>query len=444
MSSATAGESARELEGAPALYPNRGYAWFALALLLFVYTCSFIDRQLLSILVQPIRADLGLSDTEISLLQGFAFALFFATFGVPLGAVADRSNRRNLIMAGLVTWCLATAACGLSHSFFTLFIARVIVGAAEACLSPAAYSLISDLFRPENRARAIAIYASGAYFGAGMGFLAGGQVVVLAENAIRTFDIATLSSWQLSFIVAGLSGLVLPPVLLLLREPSRKGRLSTSGKPPRTKDGLRFLLDRRKFYVPFLATLCVTSIINYNLFSWTPTLLQRQFGFSLPASGAIFGVILLTGGLAGMALAGILIDRVRTDRREALALHICAIATALVLPSILMATLSDNSDLAIAGFAGAIFFIALIVPLGPFVVQAISPNEYRGFAASIYILVLNIIGLGFGPTMSAMIAEAFGLTLGHALSWLAIALLPPSAALFLLAARRVKDVESYL
>jgi MFS family permease len=210
------------------------------------------------------------------------------------------------------------------------------------------------------------------------------------------------------------------------------------------KEGMAFLLQRWKFYLPFLATLSITSIVNYNFFAWTPTLLQRGFGFSLPESGLIFGTILLVSGPIGMVVAATFIDRARKTRREVMALLVCTVATVLAIPFILMATLSKSFEIATIGFAGVIFLIAVIVPLGPFVAQATAPNEFRGFAASVYVLVLNVIGLGFGPTISAMIADTFGLTIAQAIAVISIVLMPISGWLFFVAVRRVRQVESYL
>ena len=202
-------------------YPPLRAAWIALALLLLAYTCSFIDRQILSLLVQPIRADLEISDTQLSLLQGISFAFFYSILGIPFGMVADRWHRRNLIIAGLLAWSVATAFCGLVDTFGGMFIGRMAVGVGEACLAPAAYSLISDSFRPEHRGRALTLYSSGSYVGAGLALVAGGGVIAFSGDASAV--LAKLgferAPWQTVFLVVSLFGIVLAPFLLFIREP---------------------------------------------------------------------------------------------------------------------------------------------------------------------------------------------------------------------------------
>lgn len=158
------------------VFPTLRYAWYAVAVLLVVYSIAFVDRIILNLLVQPIRADLGLSDTGISLLQGLAFTIFYSIFGLILGRWADRNNRKRMIIAGVIVWCLATAACGFAQNFWQLFVARIFVGAGEAALSPAAYSLICDSFRREHRSRAISTYSMGIYVGIGSALIFGGSL----------------------------------------------------------------------------------------------------------------------------------------------------------------------------------------------------------------------------------------------------------------------------
>src|SRR6185436_764223 len=214
--------------------PNPAYAWFVVIVLTLAYTCSFIDRQILTLLIEPIRRDLHISDTQVSLLGGLAFSIFYTTLGIPIARLADQTHRRNLMAAGLAFWSLMTAACGLARSFWGLFAARVGVGVGEAALSPAAFSLLADYFPPRKVALAVSVYSMGLYFGAGLALMIGGSVVKAVSSA-PMHDLPVVGevfSWQLTFfIVAALS---LPVLLLmsLIRGPMRRAH----GRPAATTD----------------------------------------------------------------------------------------------------------------------------------------------------------------------------------------------------------------
>lgn len=215
--------------GAPsadaAPWPSPLRAWIVVGLLMVAYTSSFIDRQIMSLLVEPIRADLGITDTQFSLLAGLAFSIFYSVMGLPLGWLADRMSRRMIILVGMIAWSIMTALCGLATSFLALFIARVGVGIGEAALSPAAYSLISDYFPPERRARAISAYAMGPYLGSGLALIIGGQVIEAASRMgpFTIEGLGTFAPWQAVFFAVGLPGVIIALLFLLIREPERRG-----------------------------------------------------------------------------------------------------------------------------------------------------------------------------------------------------------------------------
>ena len=273
-------------------YPELRYACLVLALLLVVYTYSFIDRQVISLLVEPIKAQLHISDTELSLLQGTSFALFYSILGIPIGILADRLNRRNLIIAGLILWSLATVLCGLANSFGALFAGRVAVGVGEACLAPAAYSMISDYFRPEHRGRALTLYTSAIYLGAGLAFVIGGRVVSYAQTStdlMMGFG-GSLAPWQAVFILVGVAGIALAPILLLAREPARHDRAAAAQNTNVSlREALVFLNARSGFFVPLMGALACIPIVNYAYFAWTPAMLQRQHHWPVQSTGYAFG-----------------------------------------------------------------------------------------------------------------------------------------------------------
>ncbi len=314
------------------LYPPLRAAWMALALLLLAYTCSFIDRQILSLLVHPIRTDLAISDTQLSLLQGISFAFFYSILGIPFGMVADRWHRRNLIIAGLLAWSVATAFCGLADTFGGMFIGRMAVGVGEACLAPAAYSLISDSFRPEHRGRALTLYSSGSYVGAGLALVAGGGVIAFSDDAASA--LAQLgfarAPWQTVFLVVSLFGIILAPFLLLIREPLRRGRVAAR---PTIAEGLRVFRTRATYYVTLVLALSFIGVVNYSFLAWTPTIFERRYGWQPQEIGPLFGIILMVLGPGGTALGGYIVDKVKTVPSDRMAALLCVIGTLTAIPS---------------------------------------------------------------------------------------------------------------
>ena len=219
----------------PESYPSTGYAWFVVGLLTLAYVFSFIDRQILNLMVKPIQKDLGISDTGMGLLMGASFAVFYTFFGIPLGRLADTRSRRLIICCGIAVWSLMTAGCGLTKKFWQLALMRMGVGVGEASLSPAAYSLISDYFRPELRSTAISVYSMGIYIGSGLAFILGGLVIGFTseQESFVVPIVGAVRSWQLVFFVVGLPGLLVAVLMLAIREPARKGlRSSKRGVGP--------------------------------------------------------------------------------------------------------------------------------------------------------------------------------------------------------------------
>ena len=202
-------------------YPNPAYAWYVVCILTIAYMFSFLDRQILALLVEPIRADLNISDTQMSLLQGLAFGIFYTLLGIPIGRLADRRSRRSIIAIGISIWCVMTAACGLAKNFGQLFLARVGIGIGEATLNPSAYSLISDYFPREKRARPMSFYNMGVSLGAGTAMVLGGQIIswVFSQPQPVLPLVGTLFHWQVVFIMVGLPGLLIAFLMVTVREP---------------------------------------------------------------------------------------------------------------------------------------------------------------------------------------------------------------------------------
>ncbi len=234
--------------------PSSLSAWYAVIILLLAYVLSFVDRIIMSLLVIPIQKDLGISDTQMGLLMGLAFAIFYTVVGIPIARLSDAKSRKIIVSIGIFLWSIMTAVCGLARSFIELFLARVGVGVGEATLSPAAYSMIADYFPEEKLGKAIAVYQSGALFGSGIAFIIGGAIVglIVNSNATSLPFLGELQPWQLAFIIVGLPGVLMALVMLTVKEPKRTGIKEDLGETVSIKDAINIWLKTGKFIFLFL------------------------------------------------------------------------------------------------------------------------------------------------------------------------------------------------
>ena len=377
-----------------------GARHYVLALLVVVYTFNFIDRQILSILIEPIKTELDLSDTQMGFLTGFAFALFYATLGIPIARFADRSNRRNLIAAALGIWSIMTALSGLALNFWHLLAARIGVGIGEAGCSPPAHSIISDYYPAEQRATALGIYSLGIPVGIMFGLFAGGWI-------------NEYFGWRVAFFVVGIPGLALAVLVrFTMREPERgmaEGRVATSDQPS-ILETLAFLWAKPSFrHLAFAAAL--TAFVGYGVVTWVPAFLIRSFGMTTGEIGTWFGLILGIPGGIGIALGGYLADRLGA-KKTSWYLWTTAIALFIATPFNVFAYLGSTSTIAL---------VAMIVPvfLGNFYqattfsqTQGLVELRMRAVAAGILLFIINIIGLGLGPLAVGMLADILEPTYG--------------------------------
>lgn len=380
---------------------SAGYARYALGLLFLVNVCNFIDRQILAILLDPIKRDLGVSDTAMGFLTGFAFALFYALAGLPIARWADRGSRRSIIALGMVLWSAMTAVSGLARSFAQLAIARVGVGVGEAACAPSAHSLISDYFPPERRATALSVYAMGTYVGVMIGFLAGGWLT-------EFFD------WRTAFLVVGLPGLALAAVVrLTLREP-RRGQSETAPVDNRSlpvPELLRFLLARRSFVYLQVAS-SLHAFAAYGFVLWAPSFLGRVHGMGPAEIGSWLALISGPGGAAGVYLVGKLSDRLCPDEPRWY-MWLPALTCLLPLPFTLGFLMLDSPGWAMACYAPHVILGAGYV--GPMyaATQALVKVRMRAQAVAIHLLLANLIGLGAGPQVVGILSDAFASTAGN-------------------------------
>ena len=385
---------------------NPVYAWYVVAVLMLAYTLSFIDRQILSLMVGPIRADLGISDTGFSLLSGFAFALFYTLMGIPLGRYADNHNRRNLIVVGIVFWSMMTAACGLARQFWQLFLARMCVGVGEAALSPAAYSLITDYFPRRLLGRAISLYGAGIYIGAGLAYIVGGVVIELVANAppVSIPVFGSLRAWQLVFFVVGLPGILVALVTLTIREPARTGMAEAEQEIP-FREVLLYMLRRRNTFLPYMFGISFVSLLAYGVLAWLPEFVHRSYGWKVADAGIVTGSIILVAGTTGIFSGGVSADALMRKGYKDAHLRAVLIGSACLTPFALLFPLMPSAMGAFTLFAGYIFFVGYHYGIIPSGLQIIVPNRMRGQVSAIYLFINNIIGLGFGPTLVGLFTD---------------------------------------
>lgn len=389
------------------------YRAYVLFILVVVYTFNFIDRQIVGILAVPIKADLALTDTQLSLMGGLAFALFYTFLGIPIAMLADRKSRTWIMTAALAIWSAMTALCGLAQNFTQLFLARLGVGVGEAGGVAPAYSLISDYFPPEKRARALSIYSFGIPVGSALGILLGGVLTSYLD-------------WRSAFIIVGLAGLAIAPIFrLTMREPKRggfdgKGAVTT---PAKLSDVIRVLTHKPSFWgLSFGAA--SSSMMGYGLIFWLPSFFVRSYGDALPTffswmpaflvpadpspllfASYFYATILLLGGVAGIWFGGAMADRYGPDRKAAYAL-VPAGAFLATIPFFIIGVLAPSLWVAFPAFV-ALQALSLVW-LGP-VISAfqhlVQPNM-RATASAIFLFINNLVGIGVGNLVIGVLSDS--------------------------------------
>jgi predicted MFS family arabinose efflux permease len=369
-------------------------ARFALAILVLVYAVNFIDRQLLTVLLQPIKEDLGVSDSALGLLTGFAFAVFYTFAGIPIARLSDRGSRRAVMAVGIAFWSLMTAASGLARSFGQLALARIGVGVGEASATPAAHSLISDYFPPERRTRAIAIYNTGTSIGILFGLLLGG---VLKEAY----------GWRATFAIVGLPGLLVALLVrLAIPEPPRglsEGR-ADSGETPSARETVRHLAALASFrHMTWAAALY--AITSYGLLAWAPTFMVRVHELGYAETGLKLGLVIGIASFAGVLLSGMLCDFLA--RRDARWLAwVPALAALGLTPFTVAFALAPDADVALWAYVPVNLLTAVFAAPTYAVAQGLAQLRMRAMASAIVLFVLNLVGLGLGPTLVGVLSDA--------------------------------------
>jgi MFS family permease len=380
------------------------YRSYVLIVLVLVYTFNFIDRQIVGILAVPIKSELHLSDSQLGVMGGLAFALFYTLLGIPIARLADRVSRTGIMTAALALWSLMTAVCGLTQNFAQLFLARVGVGVGEAGGVTPAYSLICDYFPPKERARALSAYSFGIPIGSAVGIVLGGFIT-------------SIMSWRAAFFIVGFAGLLITPLLkFTVREPERgtldpvRTDADRAAGAPSLLTIIGVLARKPSFWGLSLGASCA-SMMGYGLFFWAPSFLVRSFHLSLLHASLAYGGLVLVGGLLGIWLGGVLADRYGDERRGMYA-FIPAIAFIATLPFYVAGVLSTTLWIS---------FAVLLVPtalglawLGPVLtaVQHLVPAHMRATASALFLFINNLIGIGLGSTLIGLVSDSMRLRFG--------------------------------
>ncbi len=385
-------------------YPRPRYAWFVVGVLTLAYISSFIDRQILSLLVAPIRRDLGISDTGMSLLMGLSFAVLYTVLGLPIGRLADSRSRRAIMAWGIAVWSVTTALCGLARTFNQFFLARVGVGVGEAALSPAAYSLLTDYFPKERLSTALSVYSSGIYIGGGLALIIGGLVIkaVSAAGLWMLPIVGAVEPWRTVFFAVGLPGLLIALLVLTVREPVRRG---ATARPLPTAETARYVRDNARMFGCHHVGIAFVSLAAYAANAWIPTVFVRNFGWTLPRIGLVYGVIIMVFGTLGIMSGGHYADRALRRGVADAKMRTCLIGAAGMLCVTVLFPLASTGVLAAVLLAPMTFFGAFPYGAAAAAVQELTPNRMRAQISALYLFVVNIIGLGLGPTAVALFTD---------------------------------------
>lgn len=390
---------------------SNAYAWYVVLLCMLAYIFSFIDRQILALMIEPIKADLNLSDTQFSLLHGLAFSLFYAFMGLPLAYLADRFSRPKIIAVGIVFWSIATALCGLSKSFIQLFFSRMGVGVGEATLSPAAYSMFSDMFSKDKLGRAVAVYSSGSFVGGGIAFLVGGYVIGLLKNMslIEVPLLGAIKAWQMAFILVGLPGVFIGLLFILtVRDPQRKGqRLDAQGHVEKTsmKKAFKFIKKHSTTFGCHYFGFTFYAMALYCLISWTPAFYMRKYGLTPTEAGYMLGTVMLVANTLGVFCAGWLNDWfIQKGRKDAPMITGVMGIVGLIIPMIVFTQVSELW-LSVALLVPAMFFASFPMPISTTAMQMLAPNQIRAQISAVFLLISNLVAVGIGTTLVALMTD---------------------------------------
>ncbi len=389
-----------------AIYPTSSRAWAMTILLMLANILSFVDRSILGLLSEPIKADLGLKDDSLGLLMGPAFALFYVSMGLPLGWLADRQRRTWIVSAGIAVWSLATAASGIARNFIELFLARMGVGVGEATLSPCAMSMIGDSFSPEKRGKPVAFYSMGLALGSGLASLIGAAVLVWAKTSDGTIlpVVGAVAPWQFVFFILGIPGIILALAFLCLAEPPRqKDSNGDAAKPGSLRETTRTILADKAAFIGITSMVCVMAITAYS-HGFMPSAFARSYGWEPQQFAFANGLSTLLVGPASLAVIGWQIDRMRARGVQDAPIRILIAGFIALIPTSAAILFMPTAWSALALNAINTVPFAMVTAAGIICLLDIAPVKVRAQTVALYYMAISITGLGLGPTTAGYLS----------------------------------------
>jgi MFS family permease len=393
-------------------WPSPGRAWYGVFVFALALMINFLDRGIVGLLVGPIKRDLGLSDSEMGMVMGFAFACFYVILGLPIARMVDYKSRRAILGIGVAIWSFMTALCGLAQGFWQLFFCRVGVGSGESCSGPATFSMLADLFPRDKLPRAIAVLNFGFYAGNGLALIIGGAVTqIFLSMAPVTLPLigVTMRGWQLTFVAVGLPGLIVAALLATVREPKRRGRFrantNDSTKPLPIRDVIAFLRKNSATFAPIFIGMGIQIVMTIGGASWGFAFYERTFGWTPEKYGMVLGLISIAIMPIGALIGSTLAERFARAGRDDANLRVVLIGKLVALPFGILFPLMPNAYLAVAVSTFSLFCLSwTAAPLNA-ALQIITPNQMRGQITALFMFVFNVIGVGLGPNLVAFFTD---------------------------------------
>jgi MFS family permease len=378
--------------------------WYALGALLVAYVLAYIDRQVLNLLVEPIKRDLHLSDTGVSLLQGFAFALFMSVAALPVARAIDGRRRLTVLSIAVGIWSLMTIGCGASSGFLALFACRLGVGAGEAAVTPASYSLIGDWFHPRQLGRAVSVFSLGSYIGTGLSLLFGALAISLVPRGMVALPVlGSVHGWQLVFVVVGAPGLLVAAWIAGLREPPRRASKGAGAPTPAEITAWMRRHGRSVLWLDLGGGF--SSMAAVSLLAWLPSFFIRSFGMTAQAAGSRLGLMLMVAGAGGALAAGVVGDRLRAHGRGLGRLPLIIGGASGAIPFMAIGPLVHSAAGSLAVLGLGFFVLTAALSSQPATLQEITPNRMLGLQHALAVLGGTTLGLGLGPTAVALITD---------------------------------------
>ena len=430
-------------------YPPRRAGYSAVVVMTLAQVFAFIDRQIPAMLVEPIKQDFSLNDSQIALLGGAAFSIFYAIMALPIGYAVDRYKRVNVLGTGIFVWSLMTTLAGLANSFGRLFGARIGVAVGEAVMAPVSVSLVSDYFPQNKQGKPMGIITAGVYIGIGSTLIGGGYLIDYLTDigGITIPGIGYFKPWQATFLVVGIPGILISFSAFMLHEPRRLGLAQTLEKDSKSINIFSHLIKNKSTLIPMFAGLIFMALIFYSFTFWAPSMMVRTHGLSLTEVGFSLGIITIISSILGTISSGAVVDYLRSKGRTDAPIRTAMFACIFAMPAICLAPIVENVVVAWILIGIYLFFISSFAPIGLLAVSGVSSNEVKGQMAAVHAFLMMAFGLSLGPQITAFFTDFIlqdESKLGLAVSLTGGLVLPIAAVCFWMSLKRYRKAYDQL